>query len=32
MQIAPATFGQFSGALLMGNFGDGAISPGKRCR
>ncbi len=26
MQIAPATFGQFSGALLVGNFGDGTIN------
>ncbi len=24
--IAPATFGQFAGALLVGNFGDGTIS------
>lgn len=26
MQIAPATFGQFSGALLVANFGDGTIN------
>jgi uncharacterized protein (TIGR03118 family) len=26
MQIAPATFGQFSGALLIANFGDGTIN------
>lgn len=26
MQIAPSTFGQFSGALLVGNFGDGTIN------
>jgi uncharacterized protein (TIGR03118 family) len=26
MQMAPATFGQFSGALLVGNFGDGVIN------
>ena len=26
MQIAPATFGKFGGALLVGNFGDGLIS------
>jgi len=26
MQMAPATFGQFSGALLVGNFGDGMIN------
>ena len=26
MQIAPATFGAFSGALLVGNFGDGTIN------
>ena len=26
MQMAPATFGQFSGALLVGNFGDGTIN------
>jgi uncharacterized protein (TIGR03118 family) len=26
MQMAPATFGQFSGALLVANFGDGAIN------
>ena len=26
MQMAPATFGQFSGALLGGNFGDGTIT------
>jgi uncharacterized protein (TIGR03118 family) len=26
MQMAPATFGQFGGALLVGNFGDGAIN------
>ena len=26
MQMAPATFGEFSGALLVGNFGDGTIN------
>jgi uncharacterized protein (TIGR03118 family) len=26
MQIAPATFGQFAGALLVANFGDGTIN------
>jgi uncharacterized protein (TIGR03118 family) len=26
MQIAPAGFGQFGGALLVGNFGDGTIN------
>jgi uncharacterized protein (TIGR03118 family) len=26
MQMAPSTFGQFSGALLVGNFGDGTIN------
>jgi uncharacterized protein (TIGR03118 family) len=26
IQIAPATFGKFGGALLVGNFGDGLIS------
>jgi uncharacterized protein (TIGR03118 family) len=26
MQMAPATFGKFSGALLVGNFGDGTIN------
>jgi uncharacterized protein (TIGR03118 family) len=26
VQIAPATFGKFGGALLVGNFGDGLIS------
>ena len=26
MQIAPASFGQFGGALLVGNFGDGTIN------
>jgi uncharacterized protein (TIGR03118 family) len=26
MQMAPATFGQFGGALLVGNFGDGTIN------
>lgn len=26
MQMAPATFGQFSGALLVSNFGDGTIN------
>jgi uncharacterized protein (TIGR03118 family) len=26
MTMAPATFGQFGGALLVGNFGDGAIN------
>ncbi|HUB80862.1 MAG TPA: TIGR03118 family protein [Bryobacteraceae bacterium] len=26
MQIAPATFGQFGGALLVSNFGDGTIN------
>jgi uncharacterized protein (TIGR03118 family) len=26
MQIAPATFGQFGGALLVANFGDGTIN------
>jgi uncharacterized protein (TIGR03118 family) len=24
--LAPSTFGQFSGALLVGNFGDGKIN------
>jgi uncharacterized protein (TIGR03118 family) len=26
MQMAPTTFGQFGGALLVGNFGDGTIN------
>jgi uncharacterized protein (TIGR03118 family) len=26
LAIAPSTFGQFSGALLVGNFGDGTIN------
>jgi uncharacterized protein (TIGR03118 family) len=26
MQMAPANFGQFAGALLVGNFGDGTIN------
>ena len=26
LALAPANFGQFSGALLVGNFGDGRIS------
>src|SRR5580704_8789056 len=26
MQIAPASFGQFGGALLVANFGDGTIN------
>src|SRR5581483_2124284 len=26
IQIAPATFGRFGGALLVGNFGDGMIN------
>jgi uncharacterized protein (TIGR03118 family) len=26
MAMAPATFGKFAGALLVGNFGDGTIN------
>jgi len=31
LAIAPETFGQFAGALLVGNFGDGLINAYDRC-